>query len=146
MKHTAVAIAPTVVQPPNPYPAAVSVDASRHPVAAADLRYMPVLPARGGDLCPYRSTPGGTPTAGMPNSLLFPLARSARVHVMPGRQRTGIGARCGFGAGAADAAPEPLDSAILFAPVGELVLPATEALDAGARWRSRAFISLMYRR
>jgi propanol-preferring alcohol dehydrogenase len=27
--------------------------------------------------------------------------------------------------------PEPLDSAILFAPVGELVLPALEALDRG---------------
>ena len=27
--------------------------------------------------------------------------------------------------------PEPLDSAILFAPVGDLVLPALEALDRG---------------
>jgi propanol-preferring alcohol dehydrogenase len=30
-----------------------------------------------------------------------------------------------------DAAPHPLDGAILFAPVGELVLPALEALDRG---------------
>jgi propanol-preferring alcohol dehydrogenase len=35
-------------------------------------------------------------------------------------------------AGAADATPpEPLDSAVLFAPVGHLVLPALEALDHG---------------
>ena len=35
-------------------------------------------------------------------------------------------------AGPADAKPpEPLDSAVLFAPVGELVLPALEALDMG---------------
>jgi propanol-preferring alcohol dehydrogenase len=32
---------------------------------------------------------------------------------------------------AADAPPEPLDAAILFAPVGELVLPALAALDRG---------------
>jgi propanol-preferring alcohol dehydrogenase len=33
--------------------------------------------------------------------------------------------------GADDAPPEPLDSAILFAPVGTLVLPALTALDRG---------------
>jgi propanol-preferring alcohol dehydrogenase len=33
--------------------------------------------------------------------------------------------------GAADAPPEPLDSAMLFAPVGDLVLPAMAALDRG---------------
>ncbi len=33
--------------------------------------------------------------------------------------------------GAQDTPPEPLDSAILFAPAGELVLPALEALDQG---------------
>jgi propanol-preferring alcohol dehydrogenase len=32
---------------------------------------------------------------------------------------------------AADAPPEPLDAAIMFAPVGTLVLPALEALDRG---------------
>jgi propanol-preferring alcohol dehydrogenase len=32
---------------------------------------------------------------------------------------------------AADMPPEPLDSAIMFAPVGDLVLPALEALDRG---------------
>jgi propanol-preferring alcohol dehydrogenase len=34
--------------------------------------------------------------------------------------------------GADDAPPEPLDGAVLFAPVGELVPPALEALDRGA--------------
>ena len=33
--------------------------------------------------------------------------------------------------GAADPPPVPLDAAILFAPVGELVLPALAALDRG---------------
>jgi propanol-preferring alcohol dehydrogenase len=33
--------------------------------------------------------------------------------------------------GATDRPPVPLDSAILFAPVGDLVLPALEALDRG---------------
>lgn len=33
--------------------------------------------------------------------------------------------------GAADPPPVPLDSAILFAPVGDLVAPALEALDRG---------------
>ena len=33
--------------------------------------------------------------------------------------------------GAADPPPVPLDAAILFAPVGDLVLPACEALDRG---------------
>jgi propanol-preferring alcohol dehydrogenase len=36
-----------------------------------------------------------------------------------------------FVGGAADMPPEPLDSAILFAPVGDLVLPALAALDRG---------------
>ncbi len=34
-------------------------------------------------------------------------------------------------AGAADAPPEPLDAALLFAPAGTLVPPALEALDRG---------------
>ncbi|MBF6364320.1 zinc-binding alcohol dehydrogenase family protein [Nocardia puris] len=62
------------------------------------------------------------------------LARGARVHVMT----RGAAARelaTALGAhsvqGASDPPPEPLDSAILFAPVGEMVLPALEALDAG---------------
>jgi len=36
-----------------------------------------------------------------------------------------------FVGGPADTPPEPLDSAILFAPVGDLVLPALAALDRG---------------
>ena len=35
--------------------------------------------------------------------------------------------------GAHDAPPEPLDAAILFAPIGELVRAALEALDRGGR-------------
>ncbi|MEU4813715.1 zinc-binding alcohol dehydrogenase family protein [Nocardia fluminea] len=62
------------------------------------------------------------------------VARGARVHVMT----RGVAARelaRALGAAsvqeAADAPPEPLDSAILFAPAGELVPPALEALDGG---------------
>ena len=62
------------------------------------------------------------------------IARGARVHVMT----RGVAARelaLALGADsvqeAADAPPEPLDSAILFAPAGELVPPALEALDGG---------------
>ncbi|MEV6361094.1 zinc-binding alcohol dehydrogenase family protein [Nocardia asteroides] len=62
------------------------------------------------------------------------LARGARVHVMT-RDAAARDLALELGVdsaqGAADPAPEPLDSAILFAPVGELVLPAMEALDAG---------------
>jgi propanol-preferring alcohol dehydrogenase len=62
------------------------------------------------------------------------LARGARVHVMT-RAETGRRLALELGAasasGAADPPPEPLDSAILFAPVGDLVLPALEALDRG---------------
>jgi propanol-preferring alcohol dehydrogenase len=42
--------------------------------------------------------------------------------------------------GATDRPPDTLDSAILFAPVGDLVVPALEALDQGGRWRSPASI------
>ena len=62
------------------------------------------------------------------------LASGAEVHVMT----RGAAARelaLGLGAasvqGAADAPPVKLDAAILFAPVGDLVLPALEALDRG---------------
>ena len=62
------------------------------------------------------------------------LARGARVHVMTRSEASqelplGLGAAS---AGGADAQPpEPLDSAILFAPVGTLVPPALAALDRG---------------
>jgi propanol-preferring alcohol dehydrogenase len=62
------------------------------------------------------------------------LARGARVHVMTRSEEAqalalALGAAS---AGAADAAPpEPLDAAILFAPVGSLVPPALAALDRG---------------
>jgi propanol-preferring alcohol dehydrogenase len=62
------------------------------------------------------------------------LARGARVHVMTRSKEAQELARTlgAASAGGADAAPpEPLDSAILFAPVGDLVLPALAALDRG---------------
>lgn len=62
------------------------------------------------------------------------LARGAVLHVMTRGDRSQQLAR-DLGAasvqGADDPPPEPLDSAILFAPVGTLVPPAMEALDRG---------------
>ncbi|BCN43972.1 alcohol dehydrogenase [Prescottella equi] len=62
------------------------------------------------------------------------LARGARVHVMTrGEQARELAFSLGAASvqGAAEPPPEPLDSAILFAPAGDLVPPALEALDAG---------------
>jgi alcohol dehydrogenase, propanol-preferring len=62
------------------------------------------------------------------------LARGATVHVLTrGEQARRLALELGAAsaAGAADMPPEPLDSAILFAPVGDLVLPALSALDRG---------------
>ena len=62
------------------------------------------------------------------------LAHGARVHVMtrsPEAQALALALGVTSAAGAADAPPEPLDSAILFAPVGTLVPPALAALDRG---------------
>jgi propanol-preferring alcohol dehydrogenase len=62
------------------------------------------------------------------------MARGARVHVMTrGAAARALARDLGVTSvqGAADAPPEPLDSAILFAPAGELVPTALEALDAG---------------
>lgn len=62
------------------------------------------------------------------------IAEGARVHVMT-RSEAARDLALELGAvsatGASDPPPEPLDSAILFAPVGGLVLPALEALDRG---------------
>lgn len=62
------------------------------------------------------------------------IAQGARVHVMT-RDAEARELALALGAasvqGAADRPPEPLDSAILFAPVGTLVPAALEALDAG---------------
>ena len=62
------------------------------------------------------------------------VAEGARVHVMtraqPARELA-LQLGAASAGGAADPPPEPLDSAILFAPVGDLVLPALEALDRG---------------
>jgi alcohol dehydrogenase, propanol-preferring len=62
------------------------------------------------------------------------LARGATVHVMTrGEQARRLALELGAAsaAGAADMPPEPLDAAIMFAPVGDLVLPALAALDRG---------------
>ncbi|GAB0108566.1 zinc-binding alcohol dehydrogenase family protein [Nocardia sp. JMUB6875] len=62
------------------------------------------------------------------------LAQGAEVHVMT-RDKKARDLAMELGAasaqGAAEAPPVALDSAILFAPVGDLVLPALEALDRG---------------
>ena len=62
------------------------------------------------------------------------LAEGATVHVMT-RSAEARALALGLGAASAqdadDPPPEPLDAAILFAPVGTLVLPALEALDRG---------------
>ncbi len=62
------------------------------------------------------------------------LARGARVHVLTrgaGARRLALELGCASAGDAYDAPPEPLDSAILFAPVGELVPVALEALRPG---------------
>ncbi|TRW81697.1 zinc-binding alcohol dehydrogenase family protein [Mycolicibacterium sp. 018/SC-01/001] len=62
------------------------------------------------------------------------LARGAEVHVMTrGADARDLALALGAASvqGAADRPPVALDAAILFAPVGELVLPALEALDRG---------------
>ncbi|OBH11997.1 zinc-binding alcohol dehydrogenase family protein [Mycobacterium sp. E1747] len=62
------------------------------------------------------------------------LAQGAEVHVMTrGAEARELAMQLGAASaqGAADPPPVPLDAAILFAPVGELVLPALEALDRG---------------
>jgi propanol-preferring alcohol dehydrogenase len=58
----------------------------------------------------------------------------ARVHVMtrsPEAQELALALGATSATGAADPPPEPLDAAVLFAPVGTLVPPALEALDRG---------------
>ncbi|HEX4811271.1 MAG TPA: zinc-dependent alcohol dehydrogenase family protein [Nonomuraea sp.] len=60
------------------------------------------------------------------------IARGATVHVVtrsPAARRLAL--ELGAASASGDRPPEPLDSAILFAPVGELVPPALEALDRG---------------
>ncbi|WP_406815588.1 zinc-binding alcohol dehydrogenase family protein [Mycobacterium sp. M23085] len=62
------------------------------------------------------------------------LAQGAEVHVMTrGSRAQALALKLGAASaqGAADPPPVPLDAAILFAPVGDLVLPALEALDRG---------------
>lgn len=62
------------------------------------------------------------------------LADGARVHVMtrsPRAQELALELGCDSAAGATDPPPEPLDSAVLFAPVGVLVPVALAALDRG---------------
>ena len=62
------------------------------------------------------------------------IAEGARVHVLtraPEARELALDLGASSAGGASDMPPEPLDSAILFAPVGDLVLPALSALDRG---------------
>jgi alcohol dehydrogenase, propanol-preferring len=62
------------------------------------------------------------------------LAQGAEVHVMTrgeAAQKLALSLGAASVQGAADPPPVPLDAAILFAPVGDLVLPALAALDRG---------------
>jgi propanol-preferring alcohol dehydrogenase len=62
------------------------------------------------------------------------LAQGARVHVLTrsaAAQRLALDLGAHSAGGASDPPPEPLDAAILFAPVGSLVPAALEALDRG---------------
>ena len=62
------------------------------------------------------------------------MAEGARVHVMtraPEARELALQLGAASAGDASDTPPEPLDSAILFAPVGTLVLPALEALERG---------------
>ncbi|MFI9202364.1 zinc-dependent alcohol dehydrogenase family protein [Streptomyces sp. NPDC053048] len=62
------------------------------------------------------------------------ISRGATVHVLTRGERArrlALELGAASAGGARDAPPEPLDAAILFAPVGDLVPPALEALDRG---------------
>ncbi|QUH02145.1 zinc-binding alcohol dehydrogenase family protein [Saccharopolyspora erythraea] len=62
------------------------------------------------------------------------MACGATVHVLTRSEQArelALGLGAASARGAADRPPEPLDSAVLFAPVGELVPVALEALDRG---------------
>ncbi len=62
------------------------------------------------------------------------LAQGAEIHVMTrgaDAQELALSLGAASAQGAADPPPVPLDAAIMFAPVGDLVLPALEALDRG---------------
>jgi alcohol dehydrogenase, propanol-preferring len=62
------------------------------------------------------------------------IAEGTRVHVMtrsPLAQERALSLGAASAQGAADPPPEPLDGAVLFAPVGTLVPPALAALDRG---------------
>ncbi len=64
------------------------------------------------------------------------LHQGATVHVMTraaDARALALSLGCTSAQGADDPPPEPLDAAILFAPVGTLVLPAMAALDRGGR-------------
>ena len=64
------------------------------------------------------------------------LYKGATVHVMtraPEARELALSLGCASAQDAADPPPEPLDAAILFAPVGTLVPPALAALDRGGR-------------
>src|SRR2546430_357903 len=106
--------------------------------AALRLRTVPVPTPGADELLVRGSVCGVCPTDlhGLQGDLPGQLAsgRGATVHVLPGAAVAQQLARP-LGAASAgdayDAPPEPLDAAILFAPVGELVPVALAALDRG---------------
>jgi propanol-preferring alcohol dehydrogenase len=62
------------------------------------------------------------------------MSEGIRVHVLTrstDAQRLALDLGASSAGGASDPPPEPLDAAVLFAPVGALVLPVLEALDRG---------------
>jgi propanol-preferring alcohol dehydrogenase len=62
------------------------------------------------------------------------LAQGATVHVLtrsPAARELALALGASWAGGSADRPPEPVDSAILFAPAGQLVPPALAALDRG---------------
>src|SRR6185312_776841 len=62
------------------------------------------------------------------------MAEGARVHVLtrsPQAQKLALDLGVASAGGAYDEPPEPLDAAVLFAPVGDLVPVALRALDRG---------------
>jgi propanol-preferring alcohol dehydrogenase len=123
--------------------AAVPADFAHHlPVGYSDTELAPLLCA---GIIGYRSLlradlpPGGRlGIYGFGGSAHLTaqvaLAQGAEVHVMTRGERArelALSLGAASAQGAADPPPVPLDSAILFAPVGDLVLPALEALDRG---------------
>ena len=138
--HATPAGTPTVATPSSP---PCPADYAHHlPVGYSDTELAPLLCA---GIIGYRSLlradlpPGGRlGIYGFGGSAHLTaqvaLAQGAEVHVMTRGERArelALSLGAASAQGAADPPPVPFDSAILFAPVGDLVPPALEALDRG---------------